>query len=196
LARRRNLKGCINNQIDTVRDISLVEKQLSEMSTSEKQIPTSDTASDSGTLHNELGKRKSVTEKPPGTDSRRASEIEHESDTIALDPEAPVTFDRRRERALLRKMDLRLLPIVTLLYLMCFLDRGNIGNARLAGLEEDLGLVGNQYAWALTVFFFSYAAFEIPSNLLLKKLRPSIWLPSIMVAWGTVMTFVPSRISN
>lgn len=39
----------------------------------------------------------------------------------------------------------------------------------------------------MTVFFFTYAAFEVPSNLLLKKLRPSVWLPTIMVAWGIVM---------
>lgn len=48
----------------------------------------------------------------------------------------------------------------------------------------------NQYNWCLTVFFFTYAAFEVPSNLLLKKLRPSRWLPFIMVGWGTVMTLM------
>jgi MFS family permease len=48
----------------------------------------------------------------------------------------------------------------------------------------------NEYNWCLTVFFFTYAAFEVPSNLLLKKLRPSRWLPTIMVAWGTVMTLM------
>lgn len=100
-----------------------------------------------------------------------------------------VGFDRKREAKLLRKMDIRLIPVLALLYLMSFLDRGNIGNARLAGLETDLNLVGNEYAWTLTVFFFSYAAFEVPSNLLLKRLRPSVWLPLIMVAWGTVMTY-------
>jgi len=100
-------------------------------------------------------------------------------------------FDAAREATLLRKMDIRLIPLLALLYLMSFLDRGNIGNARLAGLEKDLGLVGNQYAWTLTIFFFSYAAFEVPSNLLLKRLRPSVWLPLIMIAWGTVMTYRP-----
>jgi len=48
----------------------------------------------------------------------------------------------------------------------------------------------DQYNWCLTIFFFTYAAFEVPSNLLLKKLRPSRWLPLIMVAWGTVMTLM------
>ena len=87
-------------------------------------------------------------------------------------------------------MDIRLIPMLALLYLLSFLDRGNIGNAKIEGLQEDLGMTANQYNWCLTVFFFSYAAFEVPSNLLLKKLRPSRWLPTIMVAWGTVMTLM------
>ncbi len=48
----------------------------------------------------------------------------------------------------------------------------------------------NQYNLCLTAFFFTYAAFEVPSNLLLKRLLPSRWLPLIMVAWGTVMTLM------
>jgi MFS family permease len=62
----------------------------------------------------------------------------------------------------------------------------NIGNARILGMEEDLGLTHNQYNLALTVFFFTYSAFELPCNIILKKLRPSIWFSSIMVAWGIV----------
>jgi predicted MFS family arabinose efflux permease len=67
---------------------------------------------------------------------------------------------------------------------------GNIGNAKIEGLQEDLNMSPDQYNWCLTVFFFTYAAFEVPSNLLLKKLRPSVWLPTIMVAWGIVMTLM------
>ncbi|PGH20341.1 hypothetical protein AJ80_03609 [Polytolypa hystricis UAMH7299] len=93
-------------------------------------------------------------------------------------------------KRVLRKMDIRLIPMLALLYLLSFLDRGNIGNARIEGLEADLGLEPHEYSWCLTVFFFTYCAFEVPSNLLLKRLRPSIYLPSIMVAWGTVMTLM------
>ncbi|GLA36677.1 hypothetical protein AnigIFM63309_003000 [Aspergillus niger] len=99
-------------------------------------------------------------------------------------------LDHIDERKLLRKMDLRLMPMLTLLYLFSFLDRGNIGNARIEGMEEDLHLGGTQYNWALTVFFFTYTVFELPSNLILQKVRPSIWIPSLMVAWGTVMTLM------
>ncbi|KIX06490.1 uncharacterized protein Z518_04466 [Rhinocladiella mackenziei CBS 650.93] len=90
----------------------------------------------------------------------------------------------------LRKMDLRLIPMLAVLYLLSFLDRGNIGNAKIQGMEEDLQLTGDEYNLCATVFFFTYCVFEIPSNLLLKRFRPSVWLPGIMVAWGTVMTLM------
>ncbi|PGH15077.1 hypothetical protein AJ79_02603 [Helicocarpus griseus UAMH5409] len=101
-----------------------------------------------------------------------------------------INFGGIDERKVLRKMDLRLIPIMTLLYLLCFLDRGNIGNAKIEGLTEDLPLTGSQYNICLTVFFFPYALFELPSNLVLAKLKPSIWLPTIMVGWGLVMTLM------
>lgn len=77
--------------------------------------------------------------------------------------------------------------MLALLYLLSFLDRGNIGNAKIEGLQEDLGISPDEYNWCLTVFFFTYAAFEVPSNLLLKKLRPSRWLPFIMVMVSVVL---------
>ncbi|KAL8939752.1 MAG: hypothetical protein Q9211_002599 [Gyalolechia sp. 1 TL-2023] len=94
------------------------------------------------------------------------------------------------QKKVLLKMDLHLIPMLALLYLLSFLDRGNIGNARIEGLVETLNMTGPQYNWCLTVFFFTYCVFEVPSNLILKRLKPSIWLPSIMVAWGTVMTLM------
>ncbi|KAH8677255.1 major facilitator superfamily domain-containing protein [Ilyonectria robusta] len=100
------------------------------------------------------------------------------------------SFAHLDEKKILRKMDIRLIPMLALLYLLSFLDRGNIGNAKIEGLQEDLKMEPDQYNWCLTVFFFTYAAFEVPSNLLLKRLRPSVWLPTIMVAWGTVMTLM------
>lgn len=56
-------------------------------------------------------------------------------------------FSHVDEKKILRKMDLRLIPIMSLLYLLAFLDRGNIGNARIEGLEADLRLTGSQYNW-------------------------------------------------
>lgn len=101
-------------------------------------------------------------------------------------------FNAERTKALLKKLDWNLVPFLALLYLLSFLDRTNIGNARLVGLEADLGMDPNtlQYNVALAVFFPWYVAAEIPSNLMMKKTRPSLWITIIMVAWGVCMTLM------
>lgn len=63
-----------------------------------------------------------------------------------------------------------------------FLDRTNIGNAKVDGLQTDLHMTDGQYNATLTIFFVSYAVFEPATNVLLKKLRPSVFLPLIMVS--------------
>lgn len=92
------------------------------------------------------------------------------------------------ERKLLWKLDLKLMPWLSLLYLIAFLDRTNIGNAKIAHLEQDIGVHStSKYNATLTIFFVSYALFEPICNILLKRLRPSIFLPIIMVLWGLTM---------
>ena len=93
-----------------------------------------------------------------------------------------------QDRALLWKLDLRLIPWLCLLYLISFLDRTNIGNAKLDGLQESLHITGGQYNAALSIFFVSYALAEPITNVLLKRFRPSVFIPSIMLAWGLCMT--------
>lgn len=61
-----------------------------------------------------------------------------------------------------------------------FLDRSNLANAEIAGMEEDLNLQGSDYNVALTVFFVSYALLEVPSNIILKMMRPSHWVAIMM----------------
>jgi sugar phosphate permease len=100
------------------------------------------------------------------------------------------TSDDPNDKKLLRKLDLHLIPTMTLLYLLSYLDRVNIGQAKLDGLTDSLHLTDAQYKACLSVFFATYVIFEIPSNLILKKLRPSRWIPMIMVAWGIVMTLM------
>ncbi|TFL02117.1 MFS general substrate transporter [Pterulicium gracile] len=92
------------------------------------------------------------------------------------------------EKKLIRKIDLALIPWLSVLYLLSFLDRTSIGNARLYGLEDDLNITNTQYLLTLTIFFFSYAIFEVPSNVFLKRLRPSVWLSFLMLFWGVFMT--------
>ncbi|KAI9066787.1 MFS general substrate transporter [Trametes sanguinea] len=100
--------------------------------------------------------------------------------------------DADRTKALTRrvlwKLDLHVLPPLALLWLANFIDRTNVGNARIAGLERDTHLHGDQFNAALAVFYASYIVVELPSNWVLKKFKPSRWLPFLVVLWGTVTT--------
>ncbi|KAJ4998117.1 putative transporter [Colletotrichum sp. SAR 10_66] len=100
----------------------------------------------------------------------------------------PVDDLALREKALVRKLDARIIPLVMLLYLLSFLDRVNIGNARLYNLESDLNLQGNQFQVAVSILFVTYIIFEVPSNLVLKLFTPSRWIAFITVAWGIIAT--------
>lgn len=84
----------------------------------------------------------------------------------------------------------RLLPPLTILYLLSFLDRSNVGNARLEGMAADIGMTGNMYLTGLTLYFIGYVAFEVPSNIVLKRTTPRIWLPTLTLLWGIVATLL------
>ncbi|CCO30344.1 putative transporter C1002,16c [Rhizoctonia solani AG-1 IB] len=97
-------------------------------------------------------------------------------------------FEALQRRATL-KIDLIIVPILTMFYLLSFLDRANIGNARVAGLQRDLKMTNHQYSTVLTITYVPYIVCELPSNLLLKKLGPHRLLPGIVFAWGLVTAF-------
>ncbi|KAK6439190.1 hypothetical protein LTR95_004609 [Oleoguttula sp. CCFEE 5521] len=104
-----------------------------------------------------------------------------------------LTWTEEEERRIRRKLDWRIVPLVTLLYLLCFLDRdadinnpANVGNARIQGMAKDLHLVGYRFNWALTVFYFTYTAVEIPSNAVLKYVGPKLWIPFLVLSFGIV----------
>ena len=71
----------------------------------------------------------------------------------------------------------RILPVLALLFLCSFIDRTKVGNAKILGLEKDIHITDHQYAIGLCVFYATYIASELPSNLVLKKVSPKIWLP-------------------
>lgn len=99
-----------------------------------------------------------------------------------------IVIDPKEERALVAKLDRWIVPPVMLLYLFSFLDRINIGNARLYDIEGDLGLEGTQYQAAVSLLFVTYLTSELPSNLVIKKFTPSRWLSFITTGWGIVAT--------
>ncbi|KAF8853263.1 major facilitator superfamily protein [Acephala macrosclerotiorum] len=105
-------------------------------------------------------------------------DIEKSEQTIAIDAAA--------EKALLRKIDLHVVPPLLILFLLAFLDRVNIGNAKIQGMTKELKMEGQDYSIALFIFFIPYILLEVPSNILLKRIPPSSWLCSIMFLWGII----------
>ncbi|KAK5655614.1 hypothetical protein OQA88_5545 [Cercophora sp. LCS_1] len=131
-----------------------------------------------------------TTESDSVTNEKAITKAAYEENADSLESGEP--WDEASTKKLLRKIDLTLIPFLAFLYLLSFLDRTNIGNARLDTLEKDLGLDAArlQYNDALAIFFPFYVAAEIPSNMAMKRFRPSIWIPSIMVAWGVCCTLM------
>ncbi|KAF4574635.1 hypothetical protein EYR36_005983 [Pleurotus pulmonarius] len=91
-------------------------------------------------------------------------------------------------KRILWKLDCRILPPLALLWLANFIDRSNIGNARIAGLERDLGLHGNQFNTILAVFYASYIIVELPSNWVIQRVGANRWIPLLVCLWGVVTT--------
>jgi len=124
-----------------------------------------------------------------------AEDFNHEKSDLTARPaefnavESPenaedVEMDVKEKNRILRKIDKAIVPYSALLYLLSFLDRVNIGQARVAGMNTELGLSNKDFQIALTVFFVSYVAVEVPSNLALKILSPSRWITINMVLWS------------
>ncbi|KIV93764.1 hypothetical protein PV10_04955 [Exophiala mesophila] len=93
---------------------------------------------------------------------------------------------RKRERRLVRKLDLYIAPLLGLLTLISFLDRGNIGYAASQGMTVDIGLQGVQLNIAISIFYVFYILAEIPASLYVKRLRFDRVIPTVVFCWGIV----------
>ncbi|KAK4542676.1 hypothetical protein LTR36_006248 [Oleoguttula mirabilis] len=107
---------------------------------------------------------------------------------------AALSADERKEkeRAMVRKIDFRLLPPVIIMYIMNYLDRNNIATARLSGkvgLQQSLGMSDSQYETCVSILFVGYILMQVPSNLFLNKVgKPALYLPTVMIIWGMIST--------
>ncbi|SKC80699.1 D-galactonate transporter [Burkholderia sp. CF099] len=93
----------------------------------------------------------------------------------------PSTF----EEATYRKVAWRLTPLLMLSYVVAYLDRVNVGFAKL-GMSADLGLSDAVYGFGAGIFFIGYFIFEVPSNIILHRVGARVWIARIMVTWGIV----------
>jgi len=87
------------------------------------------------------------------------------------------------EKRTIRKIEIRLLPFLFILYIISFVDRINIGFAALT-MNKELAITSQQFGFAAGVFFFGYCLFEVPSNLLLHRIGARIWIARILITWG------------
>ncbi|KPM34546.1 hypothetical protein AK830_g12025 [Neonectria ditissima] len=103
--------------------------------------------------------------------------------------EAEIPLEQRKvEARLVRKVDMRLIPVLGILYSIAGLDRVNLSNARVAGMNDDLRFdIGDRYSIALLVFFVTYFLFELPTTLSLRRVGPKLLLNSLVLCWGLVM---------
>ncbi|MFV2172737.1 MFS transporter [Actinomadura sp. LOL_016] len=88
-------------------------------------------------------------------------------------------------RRTVRKVSLRIMPIIGLLYVFNYMDRANISYAQL-GMEDELAVTTAVFGTASAIFFLAYVVFEIPSNMIMKRVGARLWLARIAISWGIV----------
>ncbi|KAF5332971.1 hypothetical protein D9757_015228 [Collybiopsis confluens] len=113
---------------------------------------------------------------------------DHDRDSSKFANLDPVEL-RILEKKAVRRLDIVILPMISMFYFLSFLDRSNIGNARVAGLQKALGMTDHQYQICITILYVPYICAELPSNLLLRKIGPRYLMPSLLTAWGLVSSF-------
>jgi len=109
---------------------------------------------------------------------------QHSSELNSPTLDAPPQEVSDYERKLLWKLDLRILPILSCLFVIMLIDRVNIGNVKIEGILKDLRMEGNDYNMSLVVYTVPFILFELPSSLMLRRVRPNIWISGIMFGWG------------
>ncbi|KAK6196675.1 hypothetical protein LQW54_011290 [Pestalotiopsis sp. IQ-011] len=128
--------------------------------------------------------------KLPAHEVESAGRAEDENNSAGNVPPSLLPSDESEyqelEKKLVRKIDWRLMPVLVVMIVLNYLDRQALPNARIQGINDDLGLVGDEYNVAISVLFAGYIALQIPSNMILTRVRPSVYLPLCMALWGAV----------
>ncbi len=90
-----------------------------------------------------------------------------------------------RERAVMAKIARRLMPLLVIMFLIAFIDRQNVGFAKLQ-MVHALGMTETSYGLGASLFFIGYLLFEVPSTLALHRFGARLWLARIMMTWGVI----------
>jgi ACS family tartrate transporter-like MFS transporter len=97
------------------------------------------------------------------------------------------------ESSILKRVAYRFIPFLMLCYFVNYLDRVNVGFAKLT-MDADLGLSDTAFGFGAGIFFLAYFLFEVPSNIIMDRVGARIWIARIMLSWGVIsgaMAFIP-----
>ncbi|KIV97771.1 hypothetical protein PV10_01479 [Exophiala mesophila] len=128
-----------------------------------------------------------TTDKAIPYDEKTKESTENGSVLLAIDASA--------EKSYLRKLDMYLLPYLSLMYFFNAIDRSNLGNAKTDGMDVDMNFVGNQYSLLILLFYVPFGLMDLPLNLLTKRFSGKIMLPTLMVGWGSMATIQAAAVN-
>ncbi|KAH9211821.1 hypothetical protein DL95DRAFT_279540, partial [Leptodontidium sp. 2 PMI_412] len=90
-------------------------------------------------------------------------------------------------KRVIRKIDTRILAIMFITYNLNFMDKTILSSAAVFGLTEDNQLVGKQYSWVSSIFYFGYLFFEYPTTILIQRLPIGTYLSGVILLWGAIV---------
>ncbi|CAE6470489.1 unnamed protein product [Rhizoctonia solani] len=125
------------------------------------------------------------------SDNGKPSQDVERVESVDDGPKIMPVVDSELEKKLVRKLDAVIIPLTCALYLFAFLDRSNLGNARLQGLPEDVlqgDPTGTKFDWVSSMFYFSYILAQVPAVVTSKLFRPRIWIGWATIGWGLAST--------
>ncbi|TAQ86753.1 hypothetical protein B7494_g4914 [Chlorociboria aeruginascens] len=105
----------------------------------------------------------------------------------AGDSDVTNTVDAAFTKEVVRKIDFCLLPILFITFNFNFIDKSILSNASVFGLSKDIHLVGNQYSWVSSIFYFGYFLFEYPTTILIQKLLVGKYIAATIIIWGVIV---------
>ncbi|KAH8884898.1 MFS transporter [Thozetella sp. PMI_491] len=118
------------------------------------------------------------------SDLDEAYELYKKQDAIDIDPE--------EAKRVLRKIDLRVLPLLMVTYMLQYLDKSSINFASVYGLQKGTGLVGQQYSWLSSIFYFGYLFAQYPAGFLLQRYPVGKFIGITIFCWGVLIITTPA----
>ncbi|KAL9107271.1 MAG: hypothetical protein Q9227_007813 [Pyrenula ochraceoflavens] len=138
-------------------------------------------------LHSNNGPSPDPKSRVSDSDEKPAAFLAEDIEKTEHEIHPPTEYSEEEYKRVIRKLDWNILPMVIVLYSLSVLDRSNLGNARIAGLEDDINISGDRYSWLGTVFYIAYILSQW-TQIGWKIFKPHNWIASAVFIWGLIST--------